>query len=61
MKRILFTVISLIIITFSFMVVPVFAEKATNTFVNTKVNTDMYYFNAKKTVVNDRGIAVSIR
>lgn len=68
MKRILLIMLSIIIIVSYFMVVPVFAEKTTNTSVNTQintkintdVNTDMYYFNSKKTVVNDKGIAVSI-
>ncbi|MCQ1531434.1 hypothetical protein [Lutispora saccharofermentans] len=60
MKRILFVVLSLLIMTSSFMEVSASAETPANAFIDTKINTNMYYFNAKKTVVNDKGIAVSI-
>lgn len=68
MKKILLTMLSLIIMTSSIMAIPAFAKNAINisidskinTKIDAKINTNMYYFNSQKTVVNDKGIAVSI-
>ncbi|MEA4962648.1 hypothetical protein [Lutispora sp.] len=60
MKRILFIVLSLLIMTSSFMEVSASAETPASTFIDTKININMYYFNAKKTAVNGNGVVVSI-
>lgn len=60
MKRVLSIVLSLLIMTVTFIADPVFADTVTKDAVDTKINTNMYYFSAIKTVVNDTGVAVSI-
>lgn len=60
MKKILSIVLILLIMTSLFMMVYASEETPSSSFTDIKIDTSMYYLDAKKTVINENGIAVSI-